>query len=67
MRPRAYIQLALMFTGETDLFNLEPGGGRGLKPRLSPSEMTEFTRELQSINERLERMLAEAGKSPPPL
>jgi hypothetical protein len=50
---RAYIKLALMFTGENDLSNCGPGEGRGL--RLSPSEMAELTRELESINEKLER------------
>lgn len=61
---RAYIQLALLFTGENDLSNLEPGGASGLKPKLSEAETAELSRELQKINEKLEAMIAEAGDRP---
>jgi hypothetical protein len=60
---RGYIELALMLGGETHLSNLEPGEGRQLTPRLSVSEMVELTRDLQTINEKLEAMIAEARSS----
>jgi hypothetical protein len=61
---RAYIQLALMFTGEGHLSNLEPGAAHQLQPKVSEAAAAEFTRSLRKINEVLEAMIAEAAKPP---
>ena len=55
---RGYIQLALMLSGENELSNLEPCVHQ-LKPRLSAAQTNEIKRELQTINEKLERMITE--------
>lgn len=53
---RGYIQLALMLSGENELSNLEPSTPQ-LKPRLTAAQTDEIKRELQTINEKLERMI----------
>lgn len=59
------IQLALMLSGENELSDVGPGEARPLKSRLSEAEKIEISRELQKINEQLERMLTAQSLKPP--
>ena len=49
-----------MLSRENELSNLEPSALQ-LKPRLTAAQSDEIKRELQTINEKLERMMAEAS------